>query len=629
MLLQLRQQARFGVVAGFKKISQERLQGSNPLAGRLVFGQRVQMMVHGLHPLRQAAQQLRAQPAHLGQRLDTLPSQALAGGIAHEQTPQTKGPGVLIHAARLRHAPALTVRGVQAPAHTGAGQPVLQHAHIGGLQTKTLLHGGHFKQTQTVGQTDARGGQAQQAFQGLDQRHFARGSVGYRKRNVPRRARRKAAKHRLNMRGKLGHVGHHHHHVARLQVRLCVQPSQDLIVQNLHFALRAVRAHQGDRAVICRLGLRLGGQGLQVQNIGLQLLQLVKLLAPRGLGGFKYFYLLQHLGIAFGLVITIEQVQIIAPLLAPRRQQGMGLGMQIGRIAGQRGHRHTGFAFLPRACMQAGAPIDHMAPVMTTGVLHHHQDLREFAQRRQGFDRLHGQGRNAKHHHAVRQAWGPRRRGQGLERLHELGMHRRTRSLGLGRTHIGLQCAPQMRLPDLVFRQGLGGPGRGLQHIAALRPIAEPIGAVALVAVQHIGHLLRQLVQLAAIAVAGQIACQWLVHGVLRSHVRQQAQQAPKQGRLVKRHVHRHGLRAQHAAVDLPQKGRRQLHAGGGANAQSRLIGQRQLQPMLHAVALHQKDFGLQRRQRPVFDKVHHQIAQVFQAVAMHHHEARLKRKRR
>ena len=208
------------------------------MAGGLVLRNSVQMAVYGLEPLRQTAQQLRAQATHLGQGLHTLPGQARARGIAHEQTPQAEGPGVLIHAAGLRQAPALAVRGVQTPAHTGAGQPVLQDAHIGGLQTKTFLYGSHFKQTQAIGKTDARGGQAQQTFQGLDQRHFARGGIGHRKRYVPRRALRKATKHRLNMRRKLHHVWHHHHHVARLQRRVRIQPSQNLIVQNLHFTLR-------------------------------------------------------------------------------------------------------------------------------------------------------------------------------------------------------------------------------------------------------------------------------------------------------------------------------------------------------------------------------------------------------
>ena len=385
-----------------------------------------------------------------------------------------------------------------------------------------------------------------------------------------------------------------------------------------------MRGHQRDGAVRWRLGLRADGQGLQVQNVSLQLLQLVQVLALGGLRRLKHLDLLQHLGVGFGLVVAVEQMQIVSPLLAPRSQQGMGLGMQIGRIAGQQGYRYTKFAFLPCACVQAGAPIDHMAPVMPTRVLHHHHDLTEFAQRRQRFNRLHGQGRNAKHHHAVRQACRTRRRGQGLERLHELGMYRCARGLGLTFTHIGLQSPPQMCLPDLVLGHWLGGTGMGLQHITALRPIGKPVGAVTLVAVQHIGHLLRQLVQLAAIAVAGQVMRQGLVNRLLLGDLRQQTQQAPDQGRLVKRHVHRHSLRAQHTAVDLPQKGGRQLHACGRANAQSRIVGQCHLQPMFHAVALHQKDFGLQGRQRPVFDKVHHQIAQVFQAVAMHHHEARL-----
>ena len=130
------------------------------------------------------------------------------------------------------------MRGIQPPAHTGAGQPVLQYTHITCLQAKSFLHGGHFKQTQPIGQADARGRQAQQALQGLYQGHVTRRCIGYRKRNVPCCAWHKAAKNRLNMRYKLRHVWHHHHHIARLQVRVSVQPGQHLVVQNLDFSLR-------------------------------------------------------------------------------------------------------------------------------------------------------------------------------------------------------------------------------------------------------------------------------------------------------------------------------------------------------------------------------------------------------
>ena len=46
---------------------------------------------------------------------------------------------------------------------------------------------------------------------------------------------------------------------------------------------------------------------------------------------------------------------------------------------------------------------------------------------------------------------------------------------------------------------------------------------------------------------------------------------------------------------------------------------------MLHAIALHQQSFGHQRRQRIVLKQAHREIAQVFQAIAMEHHESWLK----
>ena len=275
---------------------------------RLVLGQSLQALVHGEDPLGQTSQQLCTQSTHIWQRLNALPRRSLPRGITHQQAPQSKSPGVLFNAVHLGYAPTLTVGSVQPPAHPGAGQPVLQHAHIGDLQAKPFLHGRHFKQAQPIGQTDARGGQSEQALQGLDQRHFARRGIGHRKRNVPDRARGKTAKHRLNVRHKLRHVWHHHHDITRLQIGLRVQPSQDVVMQDLHFALRGVGGDHRDRAVLGGFGLRRSRQRRQIQNIGLQLLELIQALAHRGFRRFKHLYFWQHMGIAFGLVIAVQQV---------------------------------------------------------------------------------------------------------------------------------------------------------------------------------------------------------------------------------------------------------------------------------------------------------------------------------
>ena len=231
--------------------------------------------------------------------------------------------------------------------------------------------------------------------------------------------------------------------------------------------------------------------------------------------------------------------------------------MQARQVQGQRLHGHAQLGFLTGARRQPRTPIDHMTPVIPTRVLHHHQDLAETPQRRQRLHRLHGQRRDPEHHHTRRQTRRPSQSRTVFECLHELGMHRRSRGLGLTHAHVVLQRTPQMRLPSLLIRQGgggqsAGGSGVSLQHITALRPVGQPIGPVALVAVQYVGHLLRQLVQLSAVIVSGQVMRQRLVHRILRGHLGQQAQQAPDQSRLVERHVHGHRLRPQHDAVHLP-----------------------------------------------------------------------------
>ena len=114
----------------------------------------------------------------------------------------------------------------------------------------------------------------------------------------------------------------------------------------------------------------------------------------------------------------------------------------------------------------------------------------------------------------------------------------------------------------------------------------------------------RQLVELAPIGVGTEIALQWGIDRVARGEHRQKPHEAPYKAALVKRHLLRHGIRAEHIAVDLPEVAAGQLQLRGGANAQGGVVSERHLQPVLHAVALNQNYLGNERRQRLRLDEL-------------------------
>ena len=123
--------------------------------------------------------------------------------------------------------------------------------------------------------------------------------------------------------------------------------------------------------------------------------------------------------------------------------------------------------------------------------------------------------------------------------------------------------------------------------------------------------------------VIGKESLQRRKFGLLQQ-VRQKAHQAPAQGLLVQRRGLGHSLAAQHAAVDVPQKTRRQLHIHRGGNTAAALLRvrrQRHLQPLGNTVALHQHNFVFQRVQRIGAQPVDYQLTQVFQAIAVDDHQ--------
>ena len=142
-----------------------------------------------------------------------------------------------------------------------------------------------------------------------------------------------------------------------------------------------------------------------------------------------------------------------------------------------------------------------------------------------------------------------------------------------------------------------------------------------MITVKHIGHLLRQLIALSTQNIVLDVSQQGLYLVSLRKFG-QQAPKSPDQGGLVKGHGGRNHILTQDQTVHAPNKAGRQLGLCGCTNSHGLIVCQGHFEPMLHAIALYQKGFGHQRWQGVVAKQADREIAQVFQAVAMEHHES-------
>ena len=320
------------------------------------------------------------------------------------------------------------------------------------------------------------------------------------------------------------------------------------------------------------------------------------------------------------IVEFVDQVDIVAPLLAPGRQQGMRMLVQqvIADL-----QRHAWLALLAAVLVAQQVFVGHdVRPMVAARIVHAQQHLTVPRQRCQRLQALRRHRRNTKHHHAARQP-GRRLRRIGPE-IQKLLVHGGTAGLHAGSAHILQQITPERRLPLLLGRQRRTAATGAAQHIPARGPVFQPIGAVDLVLVEHVGNTLGQLVALALVAVVQQKALQSGKSRLLQQR-RQQAHQPPGERLLVERRNLGHALLAQHGAVSLPKKLRRQLHLDGSRHPAAPLrhrLRQRQLEPLRNAVALHQNGLRLQRPQRVALHPGHHQISQGFRMVAVDHHQA-------
>ena len=629
---------RVGVLAflGAEEVGQQRTQSLAPFGrGRLLTEKRPGRF-EPLEQLRERAERGGVEPTDLVEGLDLVPGTAGgAGRVAEQHAPEAELPGVA--GRRIGQAEARAVFGVQPPAHLGAADPALQQRQVVIGDREARAQRGDLDQVEHVADRQPRARQFEQPGDRIDQRVvMAAPLVGDRKRDEARVAAVDEAEHRLDMRRVGLDVGDHDDHVARAQRRVGIEGGEQLIVQHLDLALRAVRDVEADRFVgrqdrgpeRARLGER-----AQRADVVLQLVEQAGL----AVAGEEVDALLdvgealQVAGARILAVVLVEQPDEVAPLLAPGGEQRMRVQVQVLLV--ERGRHPVAAALAGLRRTQQHAVGDDVGPVVLTGVVHAHQHLAPARQRGEHFERLARQGRDAEDHHPPGQPGRAQALGPVIDPAQEGGMDRgapvareRISAVADLARDVGEQRAPQRGLPALPGVQRTAFAVGADQHVLAGFPGGEPVGAIDLVLVEEVGEAFGELEALAQVGVALKETAERRIVGQFEQFG-QEAHQSPQQERLVEGRGLRHLLAPEHRAIHPPQEGRgqREADAGGDAAAARTLVGdvrrQRQAQPLRDAVALHQQRLAFERRHRVAPHPGDEQVAQVLGVVAMDQHQ--------
>ena len=630
-LFELDQGQRIGVIIGHEEVGQQPAQAADPFMRWRRRGEHAPVVFEAGNEPDQRAEQRGTEAADLAEGFDPLPGgRAIAGGVAQQHPPQAEQPAVGRSLGPLAgQAEAGAMTGVEAPAHAGTADPAGELRQVGSVDTETPSQRRHVEQVEHLAGAEARLRQAGDERQRGQQRIVgAAPLVGQAERDVTGIVGIRQAEHRLHV-GRVGvDIGHHDDDVARLQAGVVVEGCEQLVVQDLDFALGSVGDVEADRCIHRRVDRRPLGAGLgewaQFEDVVLQLPEQA-IAATRLEQVHALTDGLQAATVAGAQLIVVhlvEQRDEIPPLPSPGRQQRLGMEVQAVLV------QLLGHARLARLAVAAAAQQilvgDDVGPVVAARIVDAHQQLAPAVQRRQHFEGLARHRRDAEHHHPPRQAH-RRRVGVGGGR-HEGLVHRRTPDTS-GIIDVGQQRTPQGSLPAAVGRQRHFGAGGANQHVAAGGPGGQPIGTIDLVLVEQVGQPLGELEALAPVVVVGEKAGQRRVHR-LGDQRRQHPHQAPHQPWLVEGRDLRHRARSEHRAIDLPQEARRQREVEAGGDAAAGVVGgigrarQPQLEPLGDAVALHQDGLGLERRQRVTTNPGNHQLAQGLGMVAVHQHQA-------
>ncbi len=237
--------------------------------------------------------------------------------IAQQHTLQAKAPGVL---ARDRQRQRFGTVIVQPPAHARFIDPAAQQAQAALIHGEPVRQRRDLQQRQHIFRRKAAVRQRQQAQKGKDSRmRLAGAAIGDRERQIAIGGR--VGEDRLDKGRVAVDIGDHHNDIARLKRGICFHHRQQVILQHLHFALRAVADLHANRAIVGieRTLVAAPGQLLRVQpqhRVVLQIQQIVL----HGMQQIVLFHLDKGVDV-IRLVHLAEQEQVVAAQLAPGGEQ--------------------------------------------------------------------------------------------------------------------------------------------------------------------------------------------------------------------------------------------------------------------------------------------------------------------
>ncbi len=336
--------------------------------------------------------------------LDAIAGRASADGIAQQHAAQAEPPTVLLQLVWQAQAGALL--GVKAPADAGTFDPAVQCGQVAFLDRETFTQRRNVEQVENFTHGEAAVREFQQMLDGDQQRVAAAlALVGKGEGDKAWVGSFQLTEHGANMRCVAVNVGDHDDDVARAQLGIGAEPLEQLVVENFHFALGAVGNVEADGAVVIEVDagpqLTRFVEWAQFENVILQLIEQCgrfafaeQVDAPVTEGG----------AVAVGVVVTVQQADVVTALFAPGGEQRVRVLVQGLRVDGD---RHSDLARLAFVLVAQQVFVrNDVRPMVATRVMYAQQDLAESRQASERFQRLCGQRGNAENNHTGRQALG-------------------------------------------------------------------------------------------------------------------------------------------------------------------------------------------------------------------------------
>ncbi len=379
--------------------------------------------------------------------------------VAEEQPIEAEAPRVLGRGGQLERR---ARGGVHAPADPRGAHPLAGDREVGLREAEAAADGVHVEEREQPTRLVAAPGQREEIEERAHHRAVgAERPVGHGERNgalARRRPEDGVDRGRVRL-----DVGRHHHHVGGAERRIGVEERQQLIVQHLDLAERAVAGVELDRAVLGRRGRRRCVPA-ERQHVALQPLE-----NGRRRRSHERLVDLEADPLA-------HQVDELAPLLPERREQRMP-DLQV-RVARRRG----------RAARQLRLGHD-VAPVLAARVHHIEADVGALAQPREDLEPRRRHGGDTEYGDARRQRGdvdtaGVARRDERVEPVH---------AVAIGRA--GGDPPPELRLPVRVAPHlPAPDPLRSIDEILIedVRDPAPELVAPPVVAVAQVGGQLRE-----------------------------------------------------------------------------------------------------------------------------------------